>query len=169
MTSSKRLWAPWRVGYIVKTKKPSDRRCLFCSLRKTSSDDRFRILRRGAHGFSVLNRFPYNNGHLLIAPYRHVGRLESLKEQEWVELFRLATDAIARLDRTFAPQGYNMGINLGRAAGAGMPGHLHLHIVPRWTGDTNFMPTLADTKVISQSLDAAYAVLKKARPSADPS
>ena len=121
-----------------------------------------RVLSRGRLAFSILNRYPYNNGHLMVAPYRHVGRLSKLTSAEWVEILELANDAAARLDRVMKPDGYNLGINIGRGAGAGIPGHLHLHVVPRWTGDTNFMPTVAATKVISQSLGAAYHLLKGA-------
>jgi len=125
-------------------------------------DEKNHLLIRGQWGFVVLNRFPYNNGHLLIAPYRHVGRVESLTEKEWLDLLRLLKEALRRLEKVLRPHGYNFGINIGRAGGAGIPGHLHLHMVPRWDGDTNFMPTLADVKVVSQSLDSAYAYLKRA-------
>ncbi len=120
------------------------------------------MVTRGDSGFSLLNRYPYNNGHLMVAPYKHVGRLSLLTNQEWAELLDLTNDAIRRLDKVFSPHGYNVGINLGKSAGAGIPGHLHLHIVPRWVGDTNFMPTVAGTKVISQSLEAAHHLLTKA-------
>lgn len=159
--TSKRLWAPWRLGYLVGTRGPSVKGCLFCRVQRSKSDKKNHLLIRGRWGFVVLNRFPYNNGHLLIAPYRHVGRLESLTEKEWLDLLRLLKEALRRLEKVLRPHGYNLGINIGRAGGAGIPGHLHLHIVPRWEGDTNFMPTLADVKVISQSLDSAYASLKR--------
>lgn len=120
------------------------------------------MLVRGEWAFSLLNKFPYNNGHMLVAPYRHVARIGDLTEQEWLDLWRLTDDALERLGRAFRPDGYNLGVNLGRAAGAGIPGHLHLHVVPRWSGDTNFMPVLAHTKVISQSLEAAYRILRRA-------
>ena len=125
------------------------------------------MLVHGRLAFSILNKFPYNNGHLLVAPYRHVARISDLREEECLDLWRLADDAIERLDRAFAPHGYNVGLNLGRPAGAGIPDHLHLHVVPRWIGDTNFMPAVAGTKVISQSLESAYRILKRsgrARP-----
>jgi ATP adenylyltransferase len=120
------------------------------------------VVTRGRLAYSILNRFPYNNGHLLIAPYRHVGRLELLTQQEWLELLELTRDAMARLKKVLAPDGYNLGINLGRTAGAGIPRHLHLHLVPRWNGDANFMPVVANTKVISQSLAAASDLLRQA-------
>ena len=157
---SKHLWAPWRLGYLVRTKKGSSRGCLFCRLPRSKADAKNHLLTRGRTGFSVLNRFPYNSGHLLIAPYRHVSRLERLTPEEWLDLLKLSKDALGRFKRVMSPQGYNLGINLGRAAGAGIPGHLHLHIVPRWVGDTNFMPIVADLRVMSQSLDSVYFSLK---------
>lgn len=106
--------------------------------------------------FALLNRYPYNNGHCLIAPYRHVGSLEALRPVEWHELFRMVQQLVRRLHATLRPHGFNVGLNLGRDAGAGIPGHLHVHLVPRWRGDTNFMPVLSDAKVVSQSLDELY-------------
>ncbi len=162
MTS--RLWAPWRAGYLsgIRRSSTTSKRCLFCRHRRETADAKDHLLSRGRLAFSLLNRYPYNNGHLMVAPYRHVGQLARLTPQEWAEILELANDAIARLDRVMKPDGYNVGINIGRVAGAGIPGHLHLHVVPRWSGDTNFMPTLAGAKVISQSLDAAHRLLKGA-------
>ncbi len=157
-----KLWAPWRAEYLSRHRKPSSKKCIFCLRQHETDDSKDRVLIRGRLTFSLLNRYPYNNGHLMVAPYRHVGRLQQLTSQEWAEMLELSNDAIARLDRVMKPAGYNMGINLGRAAGAGIPGHLHLHIVPRWVGDTNFITTVAGIKVISQSLDAAYLLLKGA-------
>ena len=157
----RKLWAPWRVGYIVSARNSHKGPCLFCRLQREKSDSKNQILQRGQWGFSLLNRFPYNNGHLMVAPYRHVGRLELLRPVEWVEFFSLACDAIDRMKQVLHPHGYNIGINQGRAAGAGIPGHIHLHIVPRWEGDTNFMPVIAGTKVISQSLAACHRLLKR--------
>ncbi len=163
----RRLWAPWRAGYVSGARKPEEPKgCLFCRVGRSRGKAREdRVLAHGAHAFSLLNKFPYNNGHLMVAPYRHVARLGELREEEWLDIWRLADDAIGRLEKSFKPHGFNLGVNLGRPAGAGIPGHLHLHIVPRWTGDTNFMPVTAHAKVISQSLEAAYRALKKARPS----
>lgn len=161
----KRLWAPWRQRYLARvggSRSPSSG-CLFCRKGRSRRDAADLVLERGVYGFSLLNLFPYNNGHLMVAPYRHVGKLESLRQGEWVELWQLAQAAIRRCDRALSPQGYNVGINLGRAAGAGIPGHLHLHIVPRWVGDTNFMPVLSETKVVSQSLKSAYRLLRSPR------
>ena len=162
--TSKRLRAPWRQPYLVyarrRTRFPG---CLFCKKGKSRQDQRNLVVARSRFSFCLLNLFPYNNGHLLVAPYRHVGQLDRLREEEWVDLFRLAADGIRRLRKVHGPHGFNLGINLGRAAGAGIPGHLHLHIVPRWTGDTNFMSVCADTKVVAQSLRSAQKLLRRAR------
>ena len=160
----KRLWAPWREAYFAVTRNPPLKGCLFCRLKRSKPDKENQILTKGPLGFSLLNRYPYNNGHLMVVPNRHVARLDQLSPEEWVELLRLGTDAVARLEKVMHPHGYNLGINIGRAAGAGIPGHLHLHIVPRWIGDTNFMPTIANTKVISQSLASSYRLLNAVRP-----
>ncbi len=159
-----KLWAPWRVGYISKARSSSSAKCIFCRVKRPASDRADRVVARGRFCFSILNLYPYNNGHLMVAPYRHVGKLSRLNPAEWLEMLELTNDSVARLDRTMSPHGYNIGVNLGRVAGAGILGHLHLHVVPRWTGDTNFMPSIAGTKVISQSLDAAYRLLKNANP-----
>lgn len=155
----KQLWAPWRMEYIARISKRSSG-CLFCQKGRSKSDARNLVLQRVRTGFSILNRYPYSNGHLMVAPYRHVGSLERLTDAEWLDLLKLIQAAMHRLDQKFLPQGYNLGINLGRSAGAGIPGHLHLHVVPRWKGDTNFMPVLSDTRVVSQSLESAYRQLK---------
>lgn len=159
-----RLWAPWREAYLASMKKDRSKSCLFCLKGHRKAILSQQVLTRGRFSYCLLNRFPYINGHLLIAPYRHVGRLELLTQEEWLEFFQLATDALLRLKKAMSPDGYNIGINLGRTAGAGIPGHMHLHIVPRWQGDTNFMPTVAQMKVISQSLQSTYRLLKSARP-----
>lgn len=160
----KRLWAPWRIGYILQPKAKGEKGCLFCRMHRARRDTRERILSRGAFAYSVLNRYPYNNGHLLVVPYRHVGDLRRLTQKEWLDLWRLTQDGMARMDRVLHPQGYNVGFNLGKVAGAGVPGHLHLHLVPRWLGDVNFMPVLADHRVISQSLDTAHRLLTRRAP-----
>ena len=157
MGARDRLWAPWRHAFLLSTRQR--RRCFFCAAKRSRADGRHHVLARGRAVFAILNRYPYNNGHLMIAPYRHVGELRSLRQPEWVELFQMARRLTKRLTDTLRPHAFNLGMNLGADAGAGVPGHLHLHIVPRWRGDTNFMPVLADTKVISQSLDEVYACL----------
>ena len=153
-----KLWAPWRINYL---KKKPQKGCIFCSGRKGGSKEY--CLFKTAHTKVILNIFPYNNGHLLVAPLRHVARLGQLKDNEVIDLFHAVNKAQKLLDKVLKPQGYNLGINLSRSAGAGITGHLHLHIVPRWIGDTNFMPALFQTKVISQSLAELYKQLKNAQ------
>lgn len=138
------LWAPWRLEYIEHADE-SDR-CIFCDPEPDL------VVRRGETGLVLLNRFPYTSGHLLVAPRRHVASLAELTDAEALELHQLARDAVAALARTYTPDGYNLGWNLGRVAGAGIVGHIHLHVVPRWSGDTNFMPVLADVRVLPQAL-----------------
>ncbi len=146
-----RIWAPWRYSYISLVDTPKDG-CVFCR------EDEF-VVYRGAHCSVRLNKFPYNNGHLLIMPNRHIASIEDLSEEEERELFSLLKKSKRILDEVLSPDGYNVGLNLGRVAGAGIEDHLHFHIVPRWNGDTNFMPVLADTKVISQSLFSLKEIL----------
>jgi len=152
-TSVGRLWAPWRSAFVT---KPAARRCVFCAAKRAASDRHALVVARGASVFALLNLYPYNNGHLMIAPYRHVAQLERLRPQEWAEMLVLLRRLTATLRRLLHPQGFNIGLNLGRLAGAGIPGHVHVHLVPRWIGDTNFMTTIGRTKVISQSLEELY-------------
>ncbi len=155
------IWAPWRKKYVVVKKKFSG--CIFCrSLHSPEKKDpKNLLLHRSRHAFLMLNLYPYNNGHLLLMPNRHVPTLEKLKDQERLDLFRLLDRAVHALQKTFHPQGFNIGINLGHFAGAGIPTHLHIHIVPRWKGDTNFMPVITGTKVISDSLRGVYKALRR--------
>jgi ATP adenylyltransferase len=155
----KTLWAPWRAEYIrsaISQHSTGRRDCLFCSLLRTKDDAANLVLCRGRHAFVVMNRFPYNNGHLMVAPNRHTADLETLSAAEGAELFKLVQKSLAVLRRALKPQGFNVGANLGRVAGAGVAGHLHIHIVPRWLGDDNFMPLLAETKIISEHLAETY-------------
>ena len=156
------LWAPWRVKYIMNLKKKS-RGCVFCQIARQKQDRKNYILTRTKHSFAVLNIYPYNNGHTLIIPYRHVNDLSKLQGDEKMDLISLMESTKALLDKTLKPKGYNIGLNLGRIAGAGFPGHVHIHVVPRWGGDVNFMPVIAQTKVISQSLNALYEKLVKTK------
>ncbi len=153
------IWAPWRTVYIGS--QIHDTQCIFCEKLNSNQDDVNYVLLRAEKVFVLLNLYPYNNGHLLIAPNRHVGELDELEEQEILEL-GLVTRKMVNLLKTFNPEGFNIGANLGRIAGAGVPGHFHIHVVPRWGGDTNFMPVLGDVKVISESLDTTYSKLKDA-------
>ncbi|TRZ94173.1 HIT domain-containing protein [bacterium] len=169
-----RVWAPWRINYV--RSKKNEKGCIFC--RAT------RLVNRGlasgcqSHGLAnrgkdyvifktrlciaMLNIYPYNNGHILISPLRHIRDISQLKEEEMLDLFKCLNQAKKLLQKVLKPQGYNIGLNLTRVAGAGITGHLHLHIVPRWVGDTNFMPATCDTKIISQSLDELLKRLKNA-------
>ncbi len=159
--SMNRLWAPWRIDYVQGTKAAG---CIFCSAAKRTSGGRAdgHVVFRSKHALCILNIFPYNNGHLMIAPLRHVSCLSKLRDHELLDLMRGVDEARALLSRTLKPDGFNIGINMSRAAGAGIPGHLHVHIVPRWNGDTNFMPVIGNTKVISQSLAALHKLLRHA-------
>ncbi len=156
-----RLWAPWRAQYIQENSNkaaPSDDACFLCrSLASDTSLDRNNLLVwRSLHAAVFLNRYPYNSGHLLVAPIVHVGSLVGLEGDQLIGPIEAVRRAVSALDRILRPQGYNIGLNLGKAAGAGLPGHLHWHIVPRWDGDTNFMPVLGNTKVIVESLFEFY-------------
>ena len=157
------LWAPWRMAYIAKSSAPTaGDDCFICRGLAETDDRKNLIVQRTKLGVTVLNRFPYNNGHLLVAPKAHKGRLDELTPDETLELQRTVTRTVAVLERLMKPEGFNVGLNLGKVAGAGLPGHLHWHVVPRWNGDTNFMPVLADVRVIAQSLDALYDLLSPA-------
>ena len=144
-----KLWAPWRVTYIKKIGK-AQKGCVFCRMRQEKKDKENYVVIRTHYCYAVLNIYPYNNGHMLIVPNRHVNDLTKLKKEERDDLYTLLEETKSLLDRALKPGGYNIGINLGRVAGAGFPGHLHFHIVPRWHGDVNFMPVTASTKIISQ-------------------
>ena len=152
-----KLWAPWRKAYILR--KPA-KKCFICRVKSSSQDAKHFVLKRTFHSFAVLNIYPYNNGHVMVAPNRHVADLEKLKDAELLDLLRLTNQIILRLKKMMKPHGLNVGINFGRAAGAGVPGHIHIHVVPRWSGDTNFMPVVAHTKILSESLKSVYERLK---------
>lgn len=154
------LWAPWRLAYVAAAKPPADDDPCFLCRGLAANDDRGnRIALRAPHSVVMLNRFPYNNGHLLVAPRAHKSRLDDLSTDELLETMETLRRMVRLLDRLMRPDGYNIGLNLGKAAGAGLPGHLHWHIVPRWDGDTNFMPVLGDVKVIAQALDTLYDMI----------
>lgn len=148
-TARKLLWAPWRLEYVSAVPR---RGCFLCAAAKQIPDEGNLLVHRGEHALVVMNRFPYNNGHLLLAPRRHIRDLEKLSPAEISELLQLLKIALRALRRELKPQGWNLGMNLERVAGAGLIGHLHLHLVPRWNGDTNFMPVTGNTKVISETL-----------------
>lgn len=154
------LYSPWRMAYISSAEKSPE--CIFCAFPKKNEDEALLILHRGKSCFVILNAFPYNPGHLMVVPYRHVADYESLSDPELLEMHRLAGDCIAALKRTMAPHGFNMGINLGRIAGAGVDGHVHLHVVPRWSGDTNFTTVIGEMRVLPEALSVTWAKLKEA-------
>mgnify|MGYP001826252271 CR=1 FL=1 len=159
--SHENLWAPWRLDYIKSEPPPSDegQGCFFCRYRDQSDDSENLIVERSQHSMVVLNRFPYNNGHLLVAPLEHKAGMQELSDEELLACQKQLQKFVDLLSRTINADGFNIGLNLGRVAGAGVPGHLHWHIVPRWNGDTNFMPVISDTKVIPQSLQTLYQIL----------
>lgn len=152
-----KLWAPWRSRYIYLRKQKG---CIFCGNR--SSDDKKRyMVGRSDHSFAMLNLYPYNNGHVMVAPYRHVKSLELLSDVELSDLMKLVNKIKVALDKKLKPDGFNIGLNIGRVGGAGFAGHVHVHVVPRWLGDTNFMPITADTKVVSESLEAMRKLFRR--------
>jgi len=152
-----RLWAPWRLEYITGTQVEG---CIFCVFPQQDDDRKNRILYRGEHAYVIMNAFPYSNAHLLIPPYRHVADLSELTDEESLEVMQLAQMSVRVLKEAVRPDGLNVGINQGTAAGAGIADHIHVHIVPRWNGDTNFMPVFADVKVIPEALETTYVKLK---------
>lgn len=155
------LWAPWRIRYIQGLSNKTSG-CFIChNLKNPREDDRNFVLWRTALSVVVLNRFPYNNGHLLIAPARHVGELGDVNDEEMLEMVKLIRESEKLLSLVLKPHGFNIGMNFGRCAGAGLPEHLHIHVVPRWDGDTNFMNVCGDTKIISQSMIELLEQLKQ--------
>jgi len=155
----KNLFAPWRIKFITGKKEKG---CIFCKKLNSKNDKKNLVLFRGRTSFIILNLYPYSNGHLMVAPKKHKGNLSELTDEEMLELFKLTELSTKILKKVSKPQGFNIGINLGKVAGAGFPGHLHIHVVPRWLGDVNFMPVCSETKVICESLEETYKKLKKA-------
>lgn len=151
-----RLWAPWRMEYIHKGRAEE---CIFC---KAIDGGRERyVLRQEELAFVIMNTYPYNNGHVMVAPKRHTGEIKDLSDDEMLAMFKLVEMVIGVIKDTMRPEAFNVGMNLGRLAGAGVEDHIHIHIVPRWLGDTNFMPVFFDTKVVSQSLKETYSILRR--------
>ena len=155
-----KLWAPWRMAYIEIADRSDG--CVFCVKPAQERDREELILHRGATCFVIMNLFPYNNGHVMIVPYRHTADLPGLSLEEQAEMMALTGHCVQALAGAFRPEGFNIGMNLGRTAGAGIAEHLHMHVVPRWNGDTNFMPVLADTRVLPDALYAGYDKLHAA-------
>lgn len=154
-----RIWAPWRLEYVKDASKDSDESCLFCVTAAEEDDEANLIVHRGERCFVILNKFPYTNGHLMVAPFAHLATVQELDDETSTEMMALARRAIEVLEDKYSPHGYNVGFNQGRVAGAGVEHHIHMHVVPRWGGDTNFMPVLADTRVMPQTLEQSYAAL----------
>jgi ATP adenylyltransferase len=157
-----RIWAPWRLAYVKDASKDNEDECIFCTKPAEQDDERNLIVHRGERCFVILNLFPYTNGHLMVAPYEHTGKLQDLDPETVAEMMDLAQQSMRRLEQVYEPHGYNVGFNQGRIAGAGFEGHIHLHVVPRWGGDTNFMPVIGDTRVMPQSLEDSFRALKEA-------
>jgi ATP adenylyltransferase len=157
----KQLWAPWRLKYIQSADEQEG--CVFCRVRDGEDEDGL-VVHRGKRAFVVLNKYPYASGHLMVAPNRHEGEFGELEDDEALEVHQLAAAGLAALAETMRPQGFNVGWNLGRIAGAGVVDHVHLHVVPRWAGDTNFMPVLADVKVLPEAFEATRRKLAASWP-----
>ena len=158
----KRLWAPWRIKYLESPKPQNHSGCIFCDKILSDLDHENLVLFRGHHACVVLNLYPYNSGHVMVIPYCHVSRPSDVPAETVAEMWSLVNRAIDALDKSVAPEGYNVGLNIGKAAGAGVDEHLHLHVVPRWAGDTNFMTVLDDTRIMPEALDRTYHKLRKA-------
>ena len=158
----KQIWAPWRMQYVAVAKEMprDDDSCFLCRYRDDNDDAGNLVVLRGRSSIVVMNRFPYNNGHLLVAPLNHKASLEELTDDELLDCMKQLQRLTSLYAKLLTPDGFNIGLNIGRAAGAGLPGHLHWHLVPRWAGDTNFMPVLADVDLIPQSLEALYQLLR---------
>lgn len=153
------LWAPWRITYIQEA--PKENNCFLCNAFQDTQDEKHLVVHRGKECFCILNKFPYNSGHLMVVPNKHKADISDLTGQEMLEIMELTRDMKELLTKIMKPEGFNLGINLGKSAGAGLVGHIHLHIVPRWNGDTNFMPVVSDVKVIPQSLEDLYKEFQK--------
>lgn len=156
------MWSPWRMAYVTGADAPPEtpRGCVFCDLPAGDDDDAAYILYRGRRAFVIMNLYPYNNGHLMVIPYAHVDALTALDEPTVSEMMVLTQRAQTVIQERMHPQGFNLGMNQGRAGGAGIAEHVHLHVVPRWVGDTNFMPVVGDLRVMPQHLDETYALLR---------
>lgn len=157
-SKSEILWAPWRMEYILGEKESG---CIFCTRINQDSDKENLILLRGKNNFVIMNKYPYNNGHLMVVPNRHTSEFDSLSDPEKLETMNLVSKSMNVLKKTVNPDGFNVGLNIGKIAGAGIDDHLHFHIVPRWAADTNFMPVVGQTKIISEDLGETWERLKE--------
>ena len=154
------LWTPWRYQYITTSDKPCE--CVFCVAARGGDDRETLVVYRGKANFVILNRFPYTSGHVMVVPVEHVATLEELSEEAMIEMFRLARDCERHVRAVYHPEGLNLGMNIGKSAGAGIAGHLHLHVLPRWTGDTNFMTVVGETRVLPEDLEVTWQRLRAA-------
>jgi len=154
------LWSPWRYQYVTKSAPLVG--CVFCVAWTEERDREHYVVHRAQHNFVMLNLYPYSTGHLLIAPYQHIATLEAAPEPVTQEMMQLVRQSEVHLRAAYRPQGLNIGMNIGESAGAGVPGHIHMHVLPRWAGDTNFMTTVSETRVLPESLDVTFEKLKKA-------
>ena len=158
--ASERIWAPWRLEYVKDAAKDVEDECIFCAKPAEADDEANLIVHRGERCFVILNKYPYTNGHLMVAPFEHLPTIQELDPVTVGELMALAQRALSVLEDEYSPHGYNVGFNQGRVAGAGVEHHIHMHVVPRWGGDTNFMSVIADTRVMAQTLEQTYAALR---------
>jgi len=158
--ATERIWAPWRLAYVKDAAKSSADECIFCTKAAEDDDEANLVVHRGERCFVILNLYPYTNGHLMVAPFEHVATLPDLDAGTVAEIMALAQRSMRLLEKTYEPHGYNIGFNQGRVAGAGVEHHIHMHVVPRWGGDTNFMPVLADVRVMPQTLEQTYEALR---------
>ena len=156
-----RLWAPWRMEYIRGDKSGE---CIFCAAVQTGDDAAHHVVRRGERCFVMLNAFPYTSGHFMVSPYRHVGTIEDVDAAEWLDVIALAREGVAALRSAYGPDGFNLGINQGKVAGAGFDDHIHLHVVPRWEADSNFMAVTGNARVLPQTLEDTLTELREHWP-----
>jgi len=152
----KRMWTPWRMEYILSDKAEERAGCIFCLKPREARDRDNLILYRGKHNYIILNLYPYNNGHLMVVPYKHSSNVDELDEPTLAEMMVLVQRSVAALQRAMSPDGFNIGLNIGRPAGAGVDYHVHMHVVPRWVGDSNFMPVIGETRLIPEDLATTY-------------
>ena len=157
-----RIWAPWRLAYVKDASKDIEEECIFCAKPAAGDDEANLIVHRGERCFLILNLFPYTNGHLMVAPYEHLASLRDVDAETIAEMMALAQQGMRILEGRYSPHGYNVGFNQGKVAGAGVEHHIHMHVVPRWGGDTNFMPVLSDTRVMNQTLADSFETVRKA-------
>lgn len=150
-----RLWAPWRMEFIQELREKGSG-CLFCEMGAAGDDRERMVLHRGKHCYTMLNRFPYNNGHIMIVPYKHTGDLLELSDEEHAEIMRMCAHSVKIMTESMDAEGFNCGFNIGAVAGAGIRDHIHLHVVPRWSGDSNFMPVISDTRTMPEYLEKTY-------------